>query len=85
MGTAGGTGVFGCILERRIEVHKACWNVATSQRHDVSASFCLSIIKRKGGLEFEASKWEERGHGNQSSNDLDLKEKLDFCIFLPFG
>ena len=31
--------VFGSILEQRVEVHKAGWNVATLQRRNVSASF----------------------------------------------
>ena len=49
-------------------MHKAGWNVATPQRrdigstrikvnkrqrHDISPSFCLSIIKSKGGPKFE--------------------------------
>ena len=56
-------------------------NVATLQCHDVSASFYLSIIKSKGGLEFEASKIIRTRARKSEQQDLDLEEGTDFCIF----
>ena len=40
--------IFGSILEQRVEVHKAGWNVATSQRRDV------------GSTKIEVNKWQRR-------------------------
>ena len=57
-------------------------NVTTLQRHDVSASFCLSIIKNKGGLEFEGIEDRtKQSTKNQNNSDLDLEEETHFCIF----
>ena len=38
--------VFGGILEQRVEVHKAGWNVVTSQRRDVG-SIRIEVNKRQ--------------------------------------
>ena len=58
-------------------------NVATLQPHDVSASFCLSIIKCKGGPEFEGGGSYELGHENQSSKTLTLNKGPTF-VFSSF-
>ena len=38
--------IFGSILEQRVEVHKAGWNVATSQRGDVGSTR-IEVNKRQ--------------------------------------
>ena len=57
-------------------------NVMTLQHHDVSAIFCLSIIKNKGGPKFEGIEDRtKQSTKNQNNSDLDLEEGTHFCIF----
>ena len=70
-------------MSRRRDVGSTRIKVNKRQRRDVSASFCLSIIKSKGGPEFEGGGSYELGHGNQSSMTLTLKKGPTF-VFSSF-
>ena len=47
------------VLEQQEVVHKDGWNVATSQRRDVSASFSSQSLK---------GKWERNSRGSEIGN-----------------
>ena len=93
--------VFGSILEERVEVHKAGWNIATFQcrdvgstnievnkwqRRDVSASSASPSLKAKRGPEFEGGKIvRTRARKVRAATTLILKKRPSFFIFLLFG
>ena len=79
---------FGRILEQRVQYIKMD---GTSRRRNFATlrrqrEFCILIIKSKKGVQNSGHQGTyELGHGNQSSNDIELEEEPVIYIFPHFG